>query len=210
MQVNRGYVSEWERLFTANRQLKLEVLRLLEEYGIRTSGTNEQKAKSYRLRLDSWSVEEKRSFYQELDEIKAKHELPKWIARQIVNAVLMDSHILGDQDGGVALHGRKTPNSFDKWITIGPDVDLNDPYDRMLIEHHQRQILLHYDPPPGPITDKDDARRFDWTPVWEWKQKYPKVTHQELAEFIGYSHQYVRKKLSEVAREKSQQNSAIL
>ena len=49
---------------------------------------------------------------------------------------------------------------------------------------------------------KSNPRKLDWRPVWEWKQRYPDITHKMIAEMLGYHPDTIRKKLSEVAGDK--------
>ena len=91
-------------------------------------------------------------------------------------------------------------NNNGKWeCIITPETDLTNPFILELIQSQQKS---HAGDPPKPIEDKNDSRKLDWRPVYEWRKAHPSFTIQEIAQKIGYKPQTVRKKLSELESRK--------
>jgi hypothetical protein len=61
--------------------------------------------------------------------------------------------------------------------------------------------------PPRPQRSKDNPRKLDWIPVWEWWKRHPDVEVNELARMLGYARSYLSRKLNEVEAEKSSNKS---
>lgn len=83
-----------------------------------------------------------------------------------------------------------------KWqCIITPETDLTNPMYLNLIQEQQKAWAGD---PPKPAKDKNNARKLDWRPVYEWYKRHPLFTLEELADKIGYPAHRVRLKLSEL------------
>lgn len=78
-------------------------------------------------------------------------------------------------------------------LIIEHDTDVSNP----IVADYIRHVQLRNDPPPRPTPMKDNPRRKDWRPVYEWYLRHPGVTMQEIAEMLGYNENTVRRKLAE-------------
>jgi hypothetical protein len=61
--------------------------------------------------------------------------------------------------------------------------------------------------PPKPQPSKNNPRKLDWIPVWEWWKRHPDVEVNELARMLGYARSYLSRKLNEVEAERSSNKS---
>lgn len=87
-----------------------------------------------------------------------------------------------------------------KWqCIITPETDLTNP---MILDLIQRQQKNYAGDPPKPIKDKNNPRKLDWRPVYEWHKRHPLFTLEEIAKKIGYPPHRVRLKLSELESKK--------
>jgi len=85
-----------------------------------------------------------------------------------------------------------------KEIVIGADVDITNPIVQEDIQSWQQRV----DPIPKPQPMKNNPRKLDWRPVWEWRKRHPGITHEEIAKMLGYTPDYVRHKLAELNQDK--------
>jgi hypothetical protein len=86
-----------------------------------------------------------------------------------------------------------------KWeCIITPETDLTNPFILALIQEQQR---VHAGKPPQPIKDKNNPRKLDWRPVYEWHKKYPLFTLKEIATKLGRPYTVVKSKLEELDKQ---------
>jgi hypothetical protein len=89
---------------------------------------------------------------------------------------------------------------------ITPQTDLTNP---LILELIRDQQKLYASPPPKPERDKNNPRKTDWYPVYEWHKTHPLFTIREIADSIGYEYQTVRKAFADIERN-YQQNTVQL
>lgn len=83
-----------------------------------------------------------------------------------------------------------------KWqCIITPETDLTNPMNIKLIQEQQKAWVGD---PPRPTKDKNNSRKLDWRPVYEWYKRHPLFTLEEIAHKIGYPVHRVKLKLSEL------------
>ena len=83
-----------------------------------------------------------------------------------------------------------------KWqCIITPETDLTNPMNIKLIQEQQKAWAGD---PPRPTKDKNNPRKLDWRPVYEWYKRHPLFTLEEIAHKIGYPVHRVKLKLSEL------------
>jgi hypothetical protein len=83
-----------------------------------------------------------------------------------------------------------------KWqCIITPETDLTNPMNLDLIREQQKAWAGD---PPKPAKDKNNLRKLDWRPVYEWYKRHPLFTLEEIAQKIGYPAHRVRLKLAEL------------
>ena len=83
-----------------------------------------------------------------------------------------------------------------KWqCIITPETDLTNPVNLHLIKEQQKAWAGD---PPKPVKDKNNSRKLDWRPVYEWYKRHPLFTLEEIAKKIGYPAHRVRLKLGEL------------
>ena len=83
-----------------------------------------------------------------------------------------------------------------KWqCIITPETDLTNPMYLNMIKEQQKKWAGD---PPKPVKDKNNPRKLDWRPVYEWYKRHPLFTLEEIAKKIGYPAHRVRLKLSEL------------
>jgi hypothetical protein len=83
-----------------------------------------------------------------------------------------------------------------KWqCIITPETDLTNPMNIHLIQEQQKAWAGD---PPQPAKDKNNPRKLDWRPVYEWHKRHPLFTLEEIARKLGYPAHRVRLKLGEL------------
>lgn len=71
-----------------------------------------------------------------------------------------------------------------KWqCIITPETDLTNPENLKLIKEQQKVWAGN---PPKPAKDKNNPRKLDWRPVYEWHKRHPLFRLEEIAKKIGY------------------------
>lgn len=60
---------------------------------------------------------------------------------------------------------------------------------------------LDLDPPPQPQPFRNNQKKKDWRPVWEWHKRHPDVTFEEIAEMMGLNPTTVKRHLGEIERQ---------
>jgi hypothetical protein len=87
-----------------------------------------------------------------------------------------------------------------KWrCIITPETDLTNPF---YLEMIQSQQKLYAGDPPKPVKDKNNKRKLDWRPVYEWSKRHPLFTLEEIADKIGITPQRLRLKFAELEDDK--------
>jgi len=87
-----------------------------------------------------------------------------------------------------------------KWrCIITPETDLTNP---LHLEMIQTQQKLYAGDPPQPIKDKNNKRKLDWRPVYEWYKRHPLFTLEEIADKVGVTPQRLRLKFAELEANK--------
>lgn len=82
-----------------------------------------------------------------------------------------------------------------KWqCIITPETDLTNPTNLHLIQEQQKAWAGD---PPKPVRDRNNPRKLDWRPVYEWHKRHPLFTLEEIAKKIGFPAHRVKLKLSE-------------
>jgi hypothetical protein len=114
--------------------------------------------------------------------------------------------------------GLSSGNTFEEWSTpkfnlnrdaadgnwkweciITPETDLTNPLILHFIQRGQKEFAGN---PPRPAKAKNDPRKLDWRPVYEWYKRHPLFTIEEIAKKINYAPQVVRRKFIELDNEK--------
>ena len=87
-------------------------------------------------------------------------------------------------------------NGVWKWeCIITPETDLTN---RRVLELIQSQQKEFADPPPKPARTQSGPRKLDWRPLYEWHQRYPLFSIEEIAEKIEFSSETVRRQFREL------------
>lgn len=79
-------------------------------------------------------------------------------------------------------------------LIIDDQVDVANP----IIQAYILQMQKGFDAPPKPLPMKNDRRKLDWRPVWEWHKKHPEIGMNDLARLLGYERSYLSRKLNEL------------
>ena len=86
---------------------------------------------------------------------------------------------------------------------ITPETDLGNPAILNAIRHWQ---VLHREEIPHPQHARDNKRKLDWRPVWEWRSRHPDVSDTEIAKMLGKNRVTVSRALEKLDKENSLQN----
>jgi len=188
--------SEYERLIKENRELSAELGDLRARHNI-TAYT----VKDVIYWLDNESSDKQAQFQRELDEILAKHKIPEKWRVNLFYWAMTGKHVIGVafSMGLPSVRGSiDEQGEVKKEIVIGADVDITNPIVQEDIQSWQQRV----DPIPKPQPMKNNPRKLDWRPVWEWRKRHPGITHEEIAKMLGYTPDYVRHKLAELNQDK--------
>ncbi len=190
-----GGESYWERV-NSNPEFLSEVHKIQQEYGLPLPF-------DIRLNWAKWfnwtGIEEKptsqrakrgRAFYEDVNDLLKNFNIPEGWREDFISRIAGQG-LFHSLDVGMSptfiLHNNG------KWeCIITPETDLTNPFILELIQSQQKS---HAGNPPKPFTDKNDSRKLDWRPVYEWYKAHPLFTIEEIAQKIGYKSQTVRKKL---------------
>jgi hypothetical protein len=139
-------------------------------------------------------VKRGKAFAKDLRALFKKFEVPDaWQIDFIAEIAGLPSEGFADA-GNLRINYYQAENGDWKWeCIITPETDLRNPRTLEFIQSQQKAFAQ---PPPKP-TKSQGSSRVDWRPVYEWHQRYPMFSIDELAEKIGYDPATVRRKFRE-------------
>jgi len=195
--------SEWRRTVVENPEFVAGIQQLRQSLGLPVAGYV-----AFLRWLDSAGPEIREQLNKSIEELMEKHQVRKEWAEAIWNRVIGgDDFPLGGPRFRSGLPSTRMWHDGDRFIheiVIGEYVDLENP----LVQDYIQQLRdVIRSTPPDPQPSKNNPRKRDWTPVWQWWKQHPDVTVNELARMLNYSREYVSRKLSEVEAEGSSHKS---
>ena len=190
---------EWERLFVGNNQLDTDMKALQKKWNrpFPDSRAQVRWVEGFFLAND---FEPLLIFQNEIAALAVKHKIPKrWIdsLKGWANTGKMRSGSLSFGLPGVQYVGER--GSKRQEIVLGPDVDVSNPIVQEYIALLRRLAPENIPPQPQPM--KDNKRKLDWRPVWEWEQRRPYLNRKEIASLLNRDYSSVKKKLEELDKE---------
>jgi hypothetical protein len=195
-------MSEWQRTVVENPEFVAAIQQLRQSLGLPVSGFV-----AFVRWLDNTDPEVRQQLRKAIEELIQKHNVRKEWAEAIWNRVIGgDDFPLGPRlsTGLPWVRGWHDGERFRDELVIDEDVDLENPIVQDYIKQLRDAIRST---PPMPQPSKDNPRKLDWIPVWEWSKRHPDVEVNELARMLGYRREYLSRKLSEVEAERSSHKS---
>jgi hypothetical protein len=203
----KGGISLWERITTdpdftkAKREIQAKYGLPL-PYDIRLNYRDWIRWMGHGEKPTSRNAKRGRTFLSDVHALFKRFEVPdSWYEDFI--AAIAGSFVYGDsQDiwSSPKFEIYKDNDGNFKWrCIITPETDLTNPMYLEMIQEQQKQYAGE---PPSPIQDKNNPRRKDWRPVYEWYKRHPLFTIEEIAKKIGHSAHRVRLKFSELESQK--------
>lgn len=190
-EIAEAYELKWQRLIENNQELRNELRSLRGRYAglpLRV----EEVAKW----VDRTPFHIRQQFRKEVEQLRKKHGIPEiwkttfWYLA-ITGTPISVPFPLGFPKGGSFV--QRENGSTAMQLIINDKTAMHNPIVQKFIRAMQKQFL---GPPPRPHPMKDNPRKLDWQPVWEWHKAHPYVSIREIAGMLGYSYGYVRQKLA--------------
>ncbi|HLO28612.1 MAG TPA: hypothetical protein VK249_05735 [Anaerolineales bacterium] len=197
----KGGVSLWDRIINdlnfikAKRQIQLKYglplpydIRLNHEGWMKWMGSDEKPT--------SQIAKRRKAFLADVQALFKKFEVPEaWHSDFIAEiAGQPDSHSL-EASSSPKFEFYKDSDGNIKWqCIITPETDLTNP---MILDLIQSQQKAWAGDPPRPAKDKNNPRKLDWRPVYDWYKRHPLFTLEEIAKKLGYPAHKVKIKFSE-------------
>lgn len=136
----------------------------------------------------------------EVSELMVRFGIPRKYFDALHQMVLIDNKGLHRWDVGFpSFRARKDENG--KLIyqcIITPETDLGNP---AILDFIKRWQVLQRDAIPHPQPMRDNKRKLDWRPVWEWRNRHPDVSDAEIAKLLGKNRVTVSRSLEKLDKE---------
>jgi hypothetical protein len=194
--------SEWQRTVIENQEFANDIQQLRQSFGLPVVGFQ-----AFIEWLENTEADIQESLNHAIQALMEKHRIrEKWsetIWRRVIGGddfPIGPSFSLGFPSERWWREGEEIKHQ----LVIDEHVDLGNPIVQDNIKHwldHSRST------PPQPQPSKDNRRRLDWTPVWEWWKRHPDVRINDLATMLGYDRSYLSRKLNEVEERRSSHKS---
>ncbi|HEU0296118.1 MAG TPA: hypothetical protein VFR47_25510 [Anaerolineales bacterium] len=138
----------------------------------------------------------RRAFAKDIHELFKKFEVPEaWHIDFLAEIAGTPSDAFSEA-GNLRINYYQAENGDLKWeCIITPETDLTNPAVLKFIQGQQKEFS---DPPPRPASTQAGSRKLDWRPLYEWHQRYPLFSIEEIAEKIEYPPETVRRKFREL------------
>ena len=201
--IARANESRYRRLVTENEALQAELKELKNQYpefpfADHTKWRNWIDAETKRwARNPHQYIHRETQLRTDIHELAKRYKIPKdWEGYLFEMVVLVKPLLSGPLISFGFPEGRYTDDNSElrHELIITPEVPINNPIIQDYIKGSLSQPL---DKPPKPMPMKDNPRKLDWRPVYEWKKRHPGVTDEQIAEMLGYNRVTVTRKLSE-------------
>lgn len=185
--------SEWERLVGKNKELQDEFRTIRAHFGFPLPTIDAATAWICADRQRCAGLE------QEVNALAKKYAIPeRWFTALFYLAVLGWPlglfFRMGFPTGEITFDHSILEN---RWI-VDNTVDLQNPIVQDFMQHPPE---LNGDICPQPQPSKDNSRKLDWRPVWEWSKRHPSVTRNRIAKMLSRNPVAVRRKLEELDAE---------
>lgn len=202
--IAESHRAEWERIeseIQGNTDLMAEIRALRKCYGLPCTTPEAQLDWLSRLG-NSQGVEAIVQYQDDIAALAKKYSFDNDKGRQTIRSLLEFAAPVETKMLSLGFPTLRVVIQDGVFLGFKPEIDsdtaLNNPIVLDEIRSVQREMLLASNPPPHPQPMKDDPKKMDWRPLWEWHKRHPKVTHDEIAKHLGYTPQYVRRKLAEL------------
>ena len=189
-EIAEAYELKWQRLIENNQDLRNELRSLRGRYAglpLRVEEVTKW--------IDGTSSDIQQQFGKEVEQLRKRHGIPEiwkttfWYLA-ITRTPISVPFPLGSPKGHFV---ERENGSKGSKLIINDETAIHNPIVQKWIRAWQKQFL---EPPPRPHPMKDNPRKLDWQPVWEWHKAHPYVSIREIADMLGYSYGYVRQKLA--------------
>lgn len=198
----KGGISYWERLnsdpdfIKAKREIQARYSLPL-PYDIKINNKKWLEWLGIDEKPTSQNAKRARAFYNDVNSLSNKFDIPQAWRNDIVGAIagLSVYHSLEVWSSPKFELHKDNEGNWQWQCIITPETDLTNP---IMLEMIQSQQKAHAGEPPKPAKDKDNPRKLDWRPVYEWYKRHPLFTLEEIAKKIGYPPHRVRLKLAEL------------
>jgi len=202
LKITEADKSEWQRTVEDNEEFAEDIKRLRPSFGLPVTGFI-----AFTIWLDNAiKLGTEKRLGEEIKELMKKHHIrEKWFIAIRDRVIGGDDFPIGPTFKGGLPGGRSWRDGENvKYELI---IDENVALDNPIVQNYIKQMLdYNRSAPPKPQPTKNNPRKLDWTPVWEWSQRHPDVEINELARLIGYDRSYVSRKLHEVEEARSSHN----
>jgi hypothetical protein len=194
--------SEWQRTVEDNREFAEDIKQLRLSFGLPVVGFM-----AFIAWLDNAKFGTEKRLGEEIKVLMKKHNIrAKWFIAIRDRVIGGDDFLIGPTFEGGFPGSRSwlDGENIKQELIIDENVALDNP----IVQNYIKQMLDHSrSTPPQPQPTKNNLRKLDWTPVWEWWKRHPDVGVNELARMLGYDRSYMSRKLNEIEEAKSSHNS---
>jgi hypothetical protein len=127
--------------------------------------------------------EKLRTLIKEVSRLVRGYRIPPQYFGSLWNSIMTGREGPSYQSGGFpAFRMEKTENGeWEHLCIVTPETDLRNPLVLKSILDWQLKVRTS---PPKP---RRAGRRTDWRPVWEWHNRNPEVTDQQIARMLGHN-----------------------
>ena len=168
--------SEWQRTVEDNREFAEDIKQLRPSFGLPVLGFM-----AFVSWLDNAKFGKEKRLGEEIKELMKKHNIrAKWFIPIRDRVIGGDDFPIGPTFQGGFPGGQSWLDGENiKYELI---IDENVALDNPIVQNYIKQMLdSNRSTPPRPQPVKNNPRKLDWTPLWEWSQRHPDVDISEMA-----------------------------